>query len=194
MNTSSSWPSSEVGTTLSFILQVWKLQHRESKGNCLKSHRKWQRRWKPRPSGAWVLVLTTVLHCLCSKVRVPHSLIWQEAGDGLRGEFNWHCISSRGNSGGLCLDLGCGGVPQPPLPLYWGQTCCNFSCSEVAISALQETDGERPSHALCFRSNAAPRQCLDTASHPASSLASGVVWKALDSSAGLGYAAAGSRQ
>lgn len=43
-----------------------------------------------------VLILTTLLHCLSTRVPVPHTLIWQGAGDCLRGELSCrvHAVSS----------------------------------------------------------------------------------------------------
>ena len=37
-----------------------------------------------------MLIPTTLLHCLSTRVPIPHTLIWQGAGDCLRGELSSH--------------------------------------------------------------------------------------------------------
>lgn len=71
------------------------------------------------------------------------TLIWHKTGDCLRGDLNWRAPLIVGaHSGGLFLHSRCWGVSQLAIPPYQARCAIViFSCSEVAILALQERDG-----------------------------------------------------
>ena len=87
-----------------------------------------------------MLIPTILLHCLSTRVPVPHTLIWQGAGDRLRGELSSrvHAVSSWSVLWGPVPTLRVLRAVLACRPCLLGQTCCNsfLSCSEVAILAL----------------------------------------------------------